>query len=48
MSEKIASRVYNGTIGSARTVYSEIGSQVVDYINEELAKGNETIAFGLQ
>ncbi len=48
MSGKLATRVYNGTIGSARTVYTDIGSEIVNYINSELAKGNETIAFGLQ
>jgi len=46
MSGKLATRVY--TTSSARTVYTQIGSEIINYINEELAKGNETISFGLQ
>lgn len=46
MSGKIATRVY--TPASDRTVYTEINTEVVDYVNSQLAMGNEIIAFGLQ
>lgn len=46
MSGKIATRVY--TNSSARTIYTEIGSEMVNFVNSQLAMGNETIAFGLQ
>lgn len=46
MSGKLATKTYINS--SARVAYEEIGDELVDYINAELAKGNETIAFGLQ
>lgn len=46
MSGKIATKEY--TTSSARVSYTEINNGIVNYINDELAKGNEMIAFGLQ
>jgi hypothetical protein len=46
MSGKLATKKY--TPASARAPYLEVGKELVNYINAELAKGNEVISFGLE
>ena len=46
MSGELATKVYGSS--STRVEYTEIGNELVNYINSVLATGSETISFGLQ